>query len=709
MLRSGRERAIGAFAVNGREGMRGGIGLMLAGILILTACGGGGGGGDSGAAGGGGSGGGGAGDTVAPSVPSGLVITPTSATSIGLAWQASADNIGVTGYRIYRDNAFLRMVASTASSDANLATGVSYCYEVSAMDAAGNESARSAIQCATPSNVWTSRLPGVDITVKAIIHDGQRYVAVGDPSSGNYVLTSTDGEDWTAHATSQTVLGLEDIVWTGTQYIATSDRGTFYTSPDAIGWTIRHLLTGLVDINALAWSGSRAVAVGEDGNILSTADGITWTEHAGITTEYLNDVEWLNGQFVAVGANGTVLFSPDGLNWSVESTGTADFLDAVAWSASAQTYLAVGLSSSFVSTDGITWAPVVLGGLFEDAIWADALDLFVAVDTNGRIVTSPDGMAWTERVDIDQFYSLDTIFADDTQLIAGGDIGEIVTSLDGITWVTRASAADFEQVRWDGAMLYAVGGPSKLATSPNGIDWSFHRTGYSGDYIHDIVNSGTRLLAAAQTYYMSTPMTLDSPWPVHDWIGATTHDFGVIWDGTQFVSVGSNGGMRVSADGISYTYIYSAVTGTTEPLRSIIYTGGQYVVVGNNGTILTAPDLGSWTSRTSGTTNHLYGVAHSGSRYVAAGSGGTILTSADAATWSPATSNTTQTLYSVIWAGDGFVTVGAGSTVLVSADGVDWTPLAQSLPASTYKGVAFTGTRLVVVGNNGAVVTIERP
>lgn len=672
--------------------------FLFAAALTMAACGGG---------GGGGGGTTNPGDTVAPSMPGGIAVTADSATSISISWQSATDNVAVTGYRIYRDSVLLKTVVATATSDSGLATGVSYCYEISAIDAANNESNRSTSQCAMPDNVWTTRLPGVDITVESIIHDGTRYVAVGDPTSTNYVLTSLDGLNWTAQQTNQLVLGLKDIVWTGTQYIATSDRGTFYTSPDAITWTIQNLLAGLIDINALAWSGSVAVAVGEGGNIWSTSDGINWTQQIGVTTEYLSDVEWLNNQFIAVGANGTVLFSTDGTNWTTESTGTANFLATVSWNGS--TYVALGTSGSFTSSDGVTWAPVTVSGLFEDVVWASGLNLFVVVDANGRILTSPDGMSWTESLDLNQFFSLDTIFWDGTQLIVGGDIGEIATSTDAISWVTRASAIDFERVRWDGTRLYAVGGPSKLATSPDGINWSFHRTGYSGDFMRDIANSGSRILAAAQTYYMSTTLALDSPWPAHNWIGATTVDNGVIWDGTQFVSVGSNGGMRTSVDGINYTYIFNTVTGTSNLLRDIIYTGTQYVVVGYSGTILTAPNAATWTVRSSGTNNNLLSVAYSGNAYVAVGSTGTILVSSDAITWNAVTSNTTNTLYNVIWAGDEFVAVGAGTTVLTSPDGLTWTPAAGGLPFNTYKGIAYTGSRLVVVGNNGAIVTVEKP
>ena len=41
-------------------------------------------------------------DTVAPSVPGGLVVSGVGPVSVGLSWHASTDNVGVAGYRLYR-------------------------------------------------------------------------------------------------------------------------------------------------------------------------------------------------------------------------------------------------------------------------------------------------------------------------------------------------------------------------------------------------------------------------------------------------------------------------------------------------------------------------------------------------------------------------------------------------------------------------------
>jgi chitodextrinase len=94
-------------------------------------------------------------DTSPPTVPAGLIVTSQTSTSVGLQWTASTDNVGVTGYKIYRNgsNAPLATVASgTTYQDNNVSANASYTYQVSAYDAAGNESAKStAVVATTPS------------------------------------------------------------------------------------------------------------------------------------------------------------------------------------------------------------------------------------------------------------------------------------------------------------------------------------------------------------------------------------------------------------------------------------------------------------------------------------------------------------------------------------------------------------------------------
>ena len=81
-------------------------------------------------------------DSTAPSAPKGLVAT-ANATTINLAWNASTDNVGVAGYRIYRSGTEIGASPVTSSVDTAVVKGVSYSYTVKAYDAAGNLSAAS--------------------------------------------------------------------------------------------------------------------------------------------------------------------------------------------------------------------------------------------------------------------------------------------------------------------------------------------------------------------------------------------------------------------------------------------------------------------------------------------------------------------------------------------------------------------------------------
>ncbi|GAA4103193.1 cellulase family glycosylhydrolase [Nonomuraea soli] len=103
-----------------------------------------------------GSGGGGGGDTTAPSVPGSLRATATTSSSVSLAWNAATDNVGVTGYNVYRGTSLVTTVSGTTHTDSGLSASTSYTYTVRARDAAGNLSAASAAVTATTSSGGTT-------------------------------------------------------------------------------------------------------------------------------------------------------------------------------------------------------------------------------------------------------------------------------------------------------------------------------------------------------------------------------------------------------------------------------------------------------------------------------------------------------------------------------------------------------------------------
>lgn len=82
-------------------------------------------------------------DTVAPSAPSGPSLKLSTSSSITFSWKASADNVGVAGYHVYRDDVLIGSVGSATYQDNGLSANTSYQFTVKAYDVAGNVSKSS--------------------------------------------------------------------------------------------------------------------------------------------------------------------------------------------------------------------------------------------------------------------------------------------------------------------------------------------------------------------------------------------------------------------------------------------------------------------------------------------------------------------------------------------------------------------------------------
>ena len=88
-------------------------------------------------------------DTTAPTTPAGLAATGATSSSISLRWDASSDNVAVTGYGLYRDGSAAASAASTSATFSGLACGRSYTLSVDAYDATGNRSSRASVVSST--------------------------------------------------------------------------------------------------------------------------------------------------------------------------------------------------------------------------------------------------------------------------------------------------------------------------------------------------------------------------------------------------------------------------------------------------------------------------------------------------------------------------------------------------------------------------------
>ena len=109
-------------------------------------------------------------DTTAPSIPQNVSATAINKNQVDLSWDASTDDVGVSGYQLFRDGAALDSVShpTVTYSDTTVLPNTLYGYTVAAFDAAGNTSAESTEATATtPANavpVWAT-IPSQDLIV----------------------------------------------------------------------------------------------------------------------------------------------------------------------------------------------------------------------------------------------------------------------------------------------------------------------------------------------------------------------------------------------------------------------------------------------------------------------------------------------------------------------------------------------------------------
>jgi len=104
-----------------------------------------------------------------PTVPSNMSSGVVLADSISLNWSASADNVGVEGYNVYRDGEKIATVVNASYNDESLQPDTEYCYSVSAYDAAGNQSDLSLSLCRTTLQAVDEIAPSVPNSLDAVV------------------------------------------------------------------------------------------------------------------------------------------------------------------------------------------------------------------------------------------------------------------------------------------------------------------------------------------------------------------------------------------------------------------------------------------------------------------------------------------------------------------------------------------------------------
>lgn len=190
-------------------------------------------------------------DTAAPSTPANFTVTRTSASNANLSWSASSDNVGVAKYELFRTVSggtptLLASPTTTSYNDTTLGGGNGYYYELRAVDAAGNASAR----------------------VNASVGLYQEADTTAPTTPGNVIVTRTSDTAGTVTWSASTDnVGVADYVVTRTS----RSSGNVVTATIASTATRSHTFSGLT---ASSIYDIKVVARDAAGNVSAAGTGV---------------------------------------------------------------------------------------------------------------------------------------------------------------------------------------------------------------------------------------------------------------------------------------------------------------------------------------------------------------------------------------------------------------------------------------------------
>jgi photosystem II stability/assembly factor-like uncharacterized protein len=217
--------------------------------------------------------------------------------------------------------------------------------------------------------------------------------------------------------------------------------------------------------------------------------------------------------------------------------------------------------------------------------------LFIALGTDGSILTSPDGNTWASATSVPSGGMNSIAFgivSGAVVYVAVGNGGKIFTSTDNlITWIPAAvsnTTKDLYNVSSPNGFFVATGANGTLLTSADAVTWTLPNsipstpnalrgatygtgTGSAVAYYVVVGDSGTILTSTDLTTWNLAPPPL-------------TQNLRAIRFGTRFVAVGQTGSVAYSDDAINWL---TTSSGSVADLAAVIFTPAMYLAVGASG------------------------------------------------------------------------------------------------------------------------------
>jgi hypothetical protein len=415
------------------------------------------------------------------------------------------------------------------------------------------------------THIWTTRTSAADNSWRSVCWSPELslFVATGDSGTGNRVMTSLNGINWTTRSTVGIDSNYYGIAWSPSLSLFVIVGATnVLTSSDGITWTLRSLPNSFAFFN---WT------------------SVCWSPELGL--------------FAAVAStsnNGTsVMTSPDGINWTGRSTvGFDNAWQSICWSPQLSLFVAVANSGTgnrvMTSSNGINWATQNTTGLdntWQSVCWSPELSLFVAVSTNGtgnRVMTSSNGTSWALRTSAADNNWQSVCWSSELSLFVAvsntGTGNRVMTSSNGTSWTTRTSSVDnaWSSICWSPQLsMFAVvansGTGNRVMTSSGSVIPS---NNFGSCYLYSNPTSlGRGIIPSAQYFRLNTNLTGLASASAQTLLGAgvllasnTVYEFEGLFDlsrsattsATISLSFDTSGGMVVN------NILYHVITTTTD-------------------------------------------------------------------------------------------------------------------------------------------------
>ncbi len=546
-------------------------------------------------------------DTQAPTIPNNLSASAITGSGFMLTWTASTDNVGVTGYEVFRNGISLGTTATASFSITGLSCGTNSAMTVRARDAIGNWSATGNIL-----NVSTTPLPNAGTI------SGTTSFCVGITTP--LISNGLTGGSWSSSNTAVATINASGVV---SGVAAGTATVTYAVSANGCNTSTSTTVTINALPNAGTISGTTTICAGATTSLISNGlTGGSWSSsNTAVATVNASGV--VSG--VAAGtATVTYAVSANGCNTSTSTTVTINALPN-AGTISGTTTICAGATTSLISNGltGGSWsssntavATINASGVVS-GVAAGTATVTYAVSANGCNTST------STTVTINALPNAGTI-SGTTTICAGATTSLISNGLAGGTWSSSNTAV--ATINASGVVSGVAAGTATItySVSANGCNTSTSTT----VIINALPNAGTisgttTICAGATTSLISNGLTGGS-WSSSNTAVATVNASGVVSGvaaGTATVTyaVSANGCNTSTSTTVTINALPNAgtisgtstlSTGTTATLTSNGLSGGTWS--SNNTSVATVNGSGVVSGVSAGTATITYTVTSNG-------------------------------------------------------------------------------------------------